>query len=98
MIPLSIAGLPAAIGETKETLGLEEFRRLDDNPPDIVISLDRDGDGWRLFRFDGAAVDFSALAGNDAIAFAHKSGFLAKTKERLPLEDLVGLISKAVIR
>ena len=95
---LSIAGLPAVIGETKETFGIEEFRRLDDNPPDIVISLDRDGDGWRLFRFDGAPVDFSVLSGSDAIAFAHKSGFLAKTKERLPLEDLVGLTSKAVIR
>ena len=29
------------IGETRESAGLEEFRRLEENPPDIVISLDR---------------------------------------------------------
>ena len=50
---LVIAGVPAVIGETRESAGLEEFRRLDKNPPDIVISLDRRDDGWRLFRYDG---------------------------------------------
>jgi len=47
------------IGETRESAGLEEFRRLDKNPPDIVISMDCREKGWRLFRFDGTNVDFS---------------------------------------
>jgi hypothetical protein len=94
---LKIAGLPAAIGETRESFGLEEFRRLDDNPPDIIISLDREGEGWRLFRFDGAPVDFSLLSDREEIAFAHKTGFLAKTRERLPLDELVRLVGKAVL-
>ncbi len=93
---LVIAGVPAMIGETRESSGLEEFRRLDENPPDIVISLDRRDEGWRLFRYDGAPVDFSLISDCPEIAFAHKSGFMAKTKERLDIDDLITLVSKAV--
>ncbi|MFC2006772.1 MYG1 family protein [Chloroflexota bacterium] len=94
---LVIAGVPAMIGETLESAGLEEFRRLNENPPDIVISLDRRGKGWRLFRYDGTPVDFSLVSDRPEIAFAHKSGFMAKTKERLDIDDLIALVSKAVI-
>jgi len=93
---LVIGGVPAIIGETSELTGLEEFRRLDENPPDIVISLDRRDKGWRLFRYDGTPVDFSLISDCPEIAFAHKSGFLAKTKERLGIDDLIALVSKAV--
>jgi hypothetical protein len=93
---LVIAGMTAMIGETRESAGLEEFRRLDENPPDIVISLDRRSKGWRLFRYDGAPVDFSLIADRPEIAFAHKSGFMATTKERLSIDDLITLVSKAV--
>jgi hypothetical protein len=93
---LVIAGVPAVIGETKESAGLEEFRRLSENPPDIVISLDRREKGWRLFRYDGTPVDFSLISGCPEIAYAHKSGFMAKTKERLCIDDLIDLVSKAV--
>jgi hypothetical protein len=94
---LVIAGVPAIIGETRESFGLEEFRRLEKYPPDIVISLDHRGEGWRLYRYDGAPVDFSLIAGDPQIEFAHNSGFLAKTRERLPLDALIALVSKAVI-
>jgi hypothetical protein len=93
---LVIAGVPAMIGETRESAGLEEFRRLEENPPDIVISLDRRSKGWRLFRYDGTPVDFSLISDRPEIAFAHKSGFMAKTKERLGIDDLISLVSKAV--
>jgi len=93
---LVIAGVPAVIGETRESAGLEEFRRLDENPPDIVISLDRRDDGWRLYRYDGTPVDFSLISDRPEIAFAHKSGFMAKTKERLDIDDLIALVSQAV--
>ncbi len=93
---LVIAGVPAIIAETRESAGLEEFRRQDKNPPDIVISLDRRGKGWRLFRYDGTPVDFSLISDRPEIAFAHKSGFMAKTKERLAIDDLIALVSKAV--
>lgn len=93
-----IAGVPAMIGETRDSFGLDEFRRLEENPPDIVISLDRHSEGWRLYRYDGAPVDFSLIAHCPEIEFAHNSGFLAKTKERLTIDELIPLVSKAVIR
>jgi hypothetical protein len=95
---LVIAGVPAMIGETRESAGLEEFRRLDENPPDIVISLDRRGRGWRLFRYEDAPVDFSLISDYPEVAFAHKNGFMAITKERLDISDLITLVSKAVTR
>ncbi len=91
-----IEGVPVMIGETNESAGLEEFRRLDENPPDVVLSLDRRGGGWRLFRFEGAPVDFSLIADYPQIAFAHKSGFMAKTKGRMPINDVIDLVSSAV--
>ncbi|MBN2240872.1 MAG: MYG1 family protein [Dehalococcoidales bacterium] len=94
---LDIAGVPAIISETRDSAGLEEFRRLEPDPPDIVISLDRRDDGWRLFRFEGTPVDFSRIENEPEIAFAHKTGFLAKTKERIDTDRLVELVSKAVI-
>jgi hypothetical protein len=93
---LVIAGVPAMFAETKENAGLDEFHRLEKNPPDIVISLDRTGSGWRLFRYEGAPVDFNLIAGNPQIAFAHKSGFLAKTRELIPMGELVVLVGQAV--
>ncbi len=93
---LVIAGVSAMIGETRESAGLEEFRRLEENPPDIVISLNRRDKGWRLFRYDGTPVDFSLISDCPEIAFAHKSGFMAKTKEHLAIDDLIALVSKAV--
>ncbi|MFC1995314.1 MYG1 family protein [Chloroflexota bacterium] len=93
---LVIAGVPVMIGETRNSAGLEEFRRLDENPPGIVISLDRRDKGWRLFRYDETPIDFSLISDCPEIAFAHKSGFMAKTKERLAIDDLIALVSKAV--
>ncbi len=94
---VQIAGLTAIIGETRESAGLEEFRRLVKDPPDIIVSLDRRDDGWRLFRYDGTSVDFTRIADRPEVSFAHKSGFLAKTKERLSVDKLIDLISEAVI-
>jgi hypothetical protein len=95
---LSIAGVKALISETGESFGLDEFRRLEKNPPDIIISLDSRSEGWRLFRYEGTPVDFSRIAHHPQIAFAHKTGFLAKTSTRLSEEDLIHLVSLAVTR
>jgi hypothetical protein len=95
---LNINGVFVMIGETKESAGLEEFRRLDENPPDIVIYLDRRGTGWHLYRFDGAPVDFSLISNSAEIEYAHKNGFMAKTKKRLPVNDVIKLLSKAITK
>ena len=92
-----IDGVKIAIGETTDSFGLEEFRRLDKDPPDIIISLDRRSDGWRLYRYEDTPVDFSLLSNRPEIEFAHKSGFLAKTRKRLPFDELMALIPLAII-
>ncbi len=93
----TVAGINVMLGETRESAGLEEYRRLDKNAPDIVVSMDRRSDGWRLYRYEGTPVNFYRLTGRPEIEFAHKSGFMAKTKEKLPREELKKLIEKAVI-
>ena len=95
---LVIAGATAMIGETRESFGIEEFPRLVKDRPDIVISLDRRSEGWRLFRYEGAPIDFSRIADCPEVEFAHKSGFMAKTRERLSVDEIIALVSKAVIR
>ncbi len=93
---LVIKGVPAIISRTRESFGLEEFRRLEPDPPAIVISLDRRSDGWRLFRYDDTPVDFRKIAGDDRVEFAHMSGFLAKTREPISEAELVELIGRAI--
>ncbi|HEY93738.1 MAG TPA: hypothetical protein G4O15_02210 [Dehalococcoidia bacterium] len=95
---LEISGVPAVISKTRETIGLEEFRRLEDNPPDIVISMDRRDDGWRIFRYEGTPIDLTLVSDDERISFAHKNGFLAKTRNKLPVDELINLVSKAVVR
>jgi len=95
---LEIKGVKAMIGEVRESAGLEEFRRIAADPPDIVISLDRRGEGWRLFRYDGAPVDFQRIAGRPEVSFAHKSGFLATTNTRLSEDELIQLVEQAVTK
>lgn len=95
---LDINGVSAMIGETVDSGGLEEYRRLVKNPPDIVISLDRRSPGWRLFRFDGAPVDFYRISNLPEIEYAHKNGFMAKTRCRLPLEKLIEIVGLAVTK
>ena len=89
-------GVKVAIGETYESCELEEFRRLEEDPPDIIISPDRRSAGWRLFRYDGTPVDFSLISNCPEIEFAHQSGFLVKTK-RVPFDELVTSVSQAII-
>ena len=94
---LVIAGRPAIIAESTETAGIDEYHRIADVPPEIVITLDKRGAGWRLFRFDGAPVDFTRISDWPEIAFSHKSGFVATTKERISQDRLIELVSKAII-
>lgn len=66
--------------------------------PDAIASISPDArcDGYSLFRFDdNPHLDFSALAEEPDIVFAHVNGFIAKTRERDPIRALE-LIDKAL--
>jgi hypothetical protein len=71
----------------------------DDHFPAAAISISHDdrGEGWSLYRFnDHPNVDFSQLEGDPAISFAHEGGFIAKTRQRISLEELGDLCGKAL--
>jgi len=71
----------------------------DDHYPEAAISLSHDnrGKGWALYRYgDHPNIDFSVLEGHEAVFFAHKAGFIAKTHKRLDLADLEALCIQAM--
>ena len=63
--------------------------------PDVAFMVchnDR-GKGWSLYRYDDdPRIDFTQIKDDDRIQFAHKSGFIAKTKEMIPRSQIVELI------
>lgn len=76
---------------------LEEFRQQ--NCPTAAFSIcpDDRGDGHTLYRFaDHPGLNFSLLEGFDEVIFAHKGGFIAKTKP-LELEGLKVLVGLAMV-
>lgn len=94
---VEIKGLKALVFETTDITGSQDLR--DREYPDAAASLSWDdrGNGWSLYRFnDDPRIDFSVLEGDPAVAFAHKGGFIAKTNERLSLEEAVSLVERAV--
>lgn len=65
----------------------------------IMASHDNRGAGWAILRTNEGEnnFDFNLIAGDPRIAFAHKGGFIAKTKDRLAVGEVIDLIEKAFI-
>ena len=85
------------IGLTDDSTGVERYSRRMDPPAEISVSYDGRGEGWRIARLSKATgVDFSKLEGEEKIKFAHKTGFIAKTKQRIPLNEVLKLVEKAI--
>lgn len=98
---IKIKGKTAIIGLTEDSSGLDDYcRSLSKDFVDIAISYDRRGKGWRLYRIetlhDNQAVDFTRIEAYDEILFAHKNGFIAKTKEKIEFDRVKELVSIAV--
>lgn len=85
------------IGLTDESDGAERYSNGLDTPASVVVTHDSRREGWRMASInDAEGVDFSKLDGHDDILFAHKSGFMAKTKERLPIDQVLKLVGMAM--
>jgi hypothetical protein len=70
---------------------------LDDDNIAISITPSNRGDGWELLRLvDHPMVDFRAIANCKDVSFVHNNGFLAKTRTRLPIEEVLPLVCRAV--
>ncbi len=85
------------IGLTNDSTGVQRYSSRMDPPAEISVSYDGRGEGWRLARLNKAmGVDFSKLEGDEKIKFAHKTGFIAKTKQRIPINEVMKLVEKAI--
>ncbi len=94
---VQVKGKTVIIGETENSDGAQEYNSTLSEPAAVIITHDSRGEGWKLCRFDNfPEVDFSKLSGHPDIKFAHKTGFVAKTYKRLPLEKLLDFIEKAI--
>jgi hypothetical protein len=86
------------IGLTNDSTGVQRYSSRMNPPADISISYDGRGEGWRLARLnDAMGVDFSNLEDDEEIKFAHKTGFIAKTKRRIPITEVMKLVERAII-
>lgn len=93
---IRVADVTQIPGDQEPTLGLEMFLRGSGDCP-VTVTADDRGPGLCLFRRnDDPRIDFSRLEGREEILFAHKGGFVAKTKS--PETDWRPLVEAAVVR
>lgn len=77
-------------------LALDEFRRIACPGCAYCVIPDSRGQGLSLSRFDDdPRIDFSILDGDPWIAFAHRNGFVAKTKPEMPITELERILKDA---
>lgn len=68
--------------EESPTRAMDLFKKEFYPNAGISVTPDDRGDGLTLYRFgDDPRIDFSKLEGREEITFAHKTGFIAKTKD-----------------
>ena len=93
-----VASKKVIIGHTAETGGSVQFCESVDEPPTIRINYDSRGTGWSLSTIkDTDGVNFYRIAEHEHVKFAHRNGFIAKTKERIPLNEVLQLVELAII-
>jgi hypothetical protein len=94
---VTIKNLVVFIGHTDDTEGAQDYNDKLEIPAAVFVTHDSRGAGWKLCRFDNyPEVDFSKLEGRKEIKFTHKTGFVAKTNERLSVEEVLELVSIAI--
>jgi hypothetical protein len=77
-------------------LALAEFRRETCPGCAYCVIPDSRSQGLALSRFDDdPRIDFSILDGHPWISFAHRNGFVAKTKPDMPMEELEQILNDA---
>ncbi len=90
----------AVVSEIDETpkLAMELFLRfLDDERIAMSITPSNRSGGWELLRLgDNRMLDFREIVQYPQVHFVHSSGFLATTRERLSVAEVVNLACLAV--
>jgi uncharacterized protein UPF0160 len=95
---LRVKNKKVIIGYTEETLGSIQYCESLENPPEVRINYDGRGDGWSMSTIkDAEGINFFKIENHEHIKFAHRNGFIAKTKERIPLENVLQLVEMAIV-
>ena len=73
------------------------LRELDDRSVVMSITPSARGAGWELLRLgDNRIVDFRALTSSREIRFIHGNGFVAKTTQLFPVDQVLELAAAAI--
>ena len=98
-----VKGVPVIWAAVKDLNELARDKFRDEIAPGyktpiaVQISYDNRNHGMSFHRFDDdPRVDFSKIEDNPEILFAHKNGFIAKTRQRLSLEECIELVEKSI--
>jgi len=75
--------------------GMTLFRKKNGGNFQFTVSNDDSGEGFSLYRYEGCGINFGLIKDDPRVLFAHPVGFIAKTKEKLPDNELIDLIEKA---
>lgn len=60
------------------------------------VTPDDRGAGWALYRFDNHPnLDFAKIDGHPLVLFAHSGGFIAKTHNKVGLDDVLSLVQNS---
>jgi hypothetical protein len=84
-------------GDKKPSLGVEMFLKRTAPGVQVVISEDDRGEGLSIFRRENgeSIIDFSRVENHDDVLFAHKGGFICKTKSRK--DPVFEIITEAMV-
>jgi hypothetical protein len=95
---LDIKDKKVIVGFTEETFGSIQYCESLENPPAVRINYDGRGDGWSMSTVkDADGINFFKIQNHEHVKFAHRNGFIAKTKTRIPLENVLQLVELAII-
>lgn len=87
----NLRGHEVVINPSDDLTATGDFAR--EHKLSIMCSHDNRGNGWAILRCnDTPGIDLSVLANDTRVAFAHKAGFIAKTKEMLNTDELFSLL------
>ena len=84
-------------GNDDPTFALNAY--IHEHHPNAIatVTFDDRGEGFCLYRLnDSSKIDFSQIESHEQILFAHKNGFVAKTKFALDLDELRTIIRKSL--
>jgi len=91
-----VEGLQVVRIPLKDAEFFEDYLRLRNQNPAVLVFNDNRGQGFCLYRRnDHPKVDFSRIETNPAVTFAHKGGFIAKTQSLL--DDWKSLVAAAIV-